>query len=165
MGQPIPDQSQKRGKAPHAFNDRNFLRQLKRFAFVGLLNTVVDLAVLNILIFATGRGHNGGFYFTIFKMISFVAAAANSYILNARWTFELKHERNPLEAVRFLASSGVGFIRPPSSGTFGHRSPPSQELVSAWLGTSSPTNGLSLSRRDRSLSRSFTDMMSQTIPS
>jgi len=110
MGQPIPDQSQKRGKAPHAFNDRNFLRQLKRFAFVGLLNTVVDLAVLNILIFATGRGHNGGFYFTIFKMISFVAAAANSYILNARWTFELKHERNPLEAVRFLASSGVGFI-------------------------------------------------------
>jgi putative flippase GtrA len=110
MGQPIPDQSQKRGKAPHALNDRNFLRQLKRFAFVGLLNTVVDLAVLNILIYATGRGHNGGFYFTIFKMISFVAAAANSYVLNARWTFELKHERNPLEVVRFLASSGVGFI-------------------------------------------------------
>ena len=110
MGQPIPDQGQNRGKAPHALNDRNYLRQLKRFAFVGLLNTVVDLAVLNILIFATGRGHNGGFYFTVFKMISFVAAAANSYVLNARWTFELKHERNPLEVVRFMASSGVGFI-------------------------------------------------------
>ncbi|HLH05781.1 MAG TPA: GtrA family protein [Terriglobales bacterium] len=86
------------------------IRQIKRFAVVGLLNTIVDLAVLNALIFATGRGHNGGFYFTIFKMISFIAAAANSYLLNAHWTFEAKHERNPLEVVRFLASSAVGFI-------------------------------------------------------
>lgn len=67
-------------------NDIGFVSQVVRFAIVGLMNTGVDLAVLNALIAISHRG-GSGFMYSIFKAISFLVAVVNSYFMNTRWTF------------------------------------------------------------------------------
>ena len=61
------------------------LRQIIKFVVVGISNTLVDLAVLNLLIFLTGIASGAGFSF--FKAVSFLFAVTNSYFWNRRWTF------------------------------------------------------------------------------
>lgn len=87
-------------------NDINYVSQVGRFAIVGLINTGVDLAVLNGLIEMTGRGRSGILY-SVFKAISFFVAMVNSYFMNSRWTFPqkiLQTARFP----RFLSVSVAG---------------------------------------------------------
>lgn len=61
-------------------------RQAVRFCVVGVVNTAVDIVVLNLLILIAGTGHTGPL-FTVFKTISFGAALLNSYWMNSKWTF------------------------------------------------------------------------------
>lgn len=85
-------------------------RQATRFCIVGFVNTVVDLAVLNILILVWPDGHSGPL-FTAFKTISFLVAVANSYVMNAKWTFGGSGGRNtPIQGAQFLAVSIIGSI-------------------------------------------------------
>jgi len=60
-----------------------------KFICVGLLNTAIDLAVLNALLFIFGSaihaGHIGIFPFL--KSISFLAAVTNSFFLNKYFVF------------------------------------------------------------------------------
>lgn len=79
--------------------------QFFEFFIVGVINTIVDLAVLNILIFTTGLGKEGGFSYSLFKGISAVAAILNSYYLNRAWVF--KGEGQGKEAVQFSAFLAV----------------------------------------------------------
>lgn len=65
---------------------RVFARQATRFCIVGIINTLVDIIVLNLLIAVTGTGHSGPL-FTAFKTISFLVALANSFYMNSKWTF------------------------------------------------------------------------------
>jgi putative flippase GtrA len=60
--------------------------EIRKFGVVGLINTAVDLTVLNSLIFLTHIGRNG-FWFSFFKGISFLVAVLNSYVINHSWTF------------------------------------------------------------------------------
>src|SRR3989344_2874250 len=62
------------------------VRQAVKFILVGILNTFVDLGVLNLLIFTTGIA--SGFGYSVFKGVSFTVAVVNSYILNKFWTFK-----------------------------------------------------------------------------
>ena len=64
------------------------LLQLAKFIVVGVLNTLVDLGVLNLLILVTDV--TLGPFYVIFKSISFIAAVSNSYVWNKYWTFESK---------------------------------------------------------------------------
>ncbi len=70
-------------------HDIDFVSRLVRFAIVGLVNTGVDLAVLNALIEISHRGRSG-FVYSLFKAISFLVAVVNSYFMNSRWTFPQK---------------------------------------------------------------------------
>lgn len=65
---------------------QGFARQATRFCIVGVINTVVDIVVLNGLIVFTGTGHTGPL-FTFYKTISFLAALLNSFYMNSKWTF------------------------------------------------------------------------------
>ena len=79
-----------------------------KFVLVGVLNSLVDLAVLNLLIFVSGI--SAGLGYSAFKGISFVVAVINSYFLNKFWTFQKKETAGVRkEFSQFLIVSVVGF--------------------------------------------------------
>lgn len=81
--------------------------QLAKFIVVGVLNTLVDLGVLNLLILITDVAL--GPLYVVFKSISFVAAVSNSYVWNKYWTFGSKNGETK-EIVQFFAVSVIGFL-------------------------------------------------------
>lgn len=86
------------------------IKQVLRFGIVGVTNTGVDLIVLNGLIFSTGLGQQG-IYYTIFKAISFLVAATNSYFLNKHWTFAGSDGGNATRQFQqFVAITIVGWL-------------------------------------------------------
>ena len=81
-------------------------RQIGRFAVVGILNTVLDFAVFNVLISISGIAE--GPLATTFKGVSFIIAVANSYYWNKYWTFNFK-EKVSKEFLQFFVVSIIGF--------------------------------------------------------
>ena len=88
---------------------RLLARQATRFCVVGLVNTVVDVLVLNLLIFLAGTGHTGPL-FTAFKTISFLVALLNSYYMNSRWTFAESNRNGVTQGAQFVGISVVGAV-------------------------------------------------------
>jgi putative flippase GtrA len=60
--------------------------QFLRFAVVGVLNTGIDFAILNILSYLTNITE--GARIIPLKGVAFLAANTNSYLINKRWTFK-----------------------------------------------------------------------------
>lgn len=84
------------------------IRQAIKFVLVGTSNTLVDLGVLNLLIFTSGI--TAGLGYSLFKGISFTVAVINSYFLNKFWTFKgLGSGKAPKEFTQFLIVSIIGF--------------------------------------------------------
>jgi putative flippase GtrA len=111
FGPPTPAPPQR------AFGNR-LIVEVRRFGVVGLINTAVDLAVLNALILLTHMGRNG-IWFSIFKAISFLVAVLNSYFINHSWTFARSGgERSVSQAGQFLAVSLVGAVINVSSASY-----------------------------------------------
>lgn len=82
--------------------------QFLKFAIVGVINTLVDFGVLNLLIISSG--HSSGIYYSVFKGLSFTAAVVNSYFWNRFWTFKDRQEKNPAAQFgKFILISVVGF--------------------------------------------------------
>lgn len=79
--------------------------QLGKFIVTGGLNTFLDFAVLNILMTLTAIV--SGWWFSLFKAISFSVAVINSYFWNKHWTFETE-KRKGAEFVEFLTVSLIG---------------------------------------------------------
>ncbi len=90
---------------------RVLARQATRFCIVGIVNTLIDIVVLNVLIFVTGTGHSGPL-FTAFKTISFGAALLNSFFMNSRWTFagESGERTTATQGAQFLLISIVASV-------------------------------------------------------
>src|SRR5437868_14495448 len=84
------DSRLRQSAVPHtSTTDNCTLLEFKRFVIVGIVNTAVDLGVLNALILLSGTGHSG-FSYSVLKTISFTVALANSYYLNRTWTFKAR---------------------------------------------------------------------------
>ena len=81
--------------------------QFIKFAIVGGLNAMIDLGILNSLIYATGIA--SGFYYSVFKSLSFLAAVANSYLWNKYWTFHVEGVPRTVEFTKFVLVNLVGF--------------------------------------------------------
>jgi putative flippase GtrA len=100
-----------------AHRSRVFI-EARRFVIVGFVNTAVDLAVLNSLIFLTHKGRNG-LWFSLYKSISFLVAVANSYFINHSWTFDGRAGRKSLtQAGQFLVVSLFGALINVSSASY-----------------------------------------------
>lgn len=84
------------------------IKQAVKFVLVGGLNTLIDLGVLNLLIFITGIASGAGY--SVFKGISFIVAVINSYFLNKLWTFKSNGVVNKSrEFSQFFVVSLIGF--------------------------------------------------------
>ena len=62
------------------------VRYLAKFLIIGFLNTGIDFAIFNFLIFRTGI--EVGREIALFKAVSFVIAVINSFFWNKYWSFE-----------------------------------------------------------------------------
>lgn len=83
--------------------------QASKFVLVGILNTLIDLGVLNLLILATGIA--SGLGYSAFKGISFAVAVINSYFWNKFWTFKSAGTgKAGKEFLQFLVVSTVAFF-------------------------------------------------------
>jgi putative flippase GtrA len=83
--------------------------QIAKFGLVGALNTFIDFGVLNGLIFLTSIAT--GIQYSLFKAVSFLFAAVNSYFWNKHWTFEKKGEVFASgEFIKFMAVTFIGFV-------------------------------------------------------
>ena len=72
--------------------------QLRRFFFVGLVNTALDFAIFAMFYFVFGTGA------IVANAVGYAVAVANSYCLNKYWTFSESRDRNPTVAIWLLAS-------------------------------------------------------------
>lgn len=84
------------------------LFEAAKFALVGVLNTMVDLGMLNVLIFVSGIA--GGALFSLFKAISFLVSVTNSYVWNKFWTFKSGKGSRPVEFAKFVTIAAGGFV-------------------------------------------------------
>jgi len=92
------------------------LWQIAKFLVTGVLNTLVDLGVLNFLIYITNIA--AGLWYGVFKGTSFLIAVVNSFFWNKYWTFE---DRQPLagsQFVKFLAVSAAVLLLNVGTATF-----------------------------------------------
>ncbi len=89
--------------------NKSFL-QIGKFALVGGVNFLLDLGVLNLLIFLTSIA-SGPFY-SVFKGISFIIAVINSYLLNKFWTFSDQKQNKKVgkEFLSFIVVSLIGLF-------------------------------------------------------
>ncbi len=83
--------------------------QIAKFGLVGISNTIVDFAVLNLLIWTT-KIYSGN-WLILFNIASFTMAVVNSYFWNKYWTFQSKDKKEAAsEFSKFLFISVIGAI-------------------------------------------------------
>ena len=87
---------------------RTRLREVTLFAAVGVTNTAVDFAVLNILVLLTHHDH--GLWLLPIDAVSFLIGLINSYVLNGRFTFRSTELRNFQKFLSFAALNVVGLV-------------------------------------------------------
>ncbi|MDP2641210.1 MAG: GtrA family protein [Candidatus Yanofskybacteria bacterium] len=80
--------------------------QFTKFGTVGVLNTLIDFGILNLLIWITGI--TGGLAIVPLNALSFFAATTNSYFWNKFWVFSKKTAPRPKEFLQFVIISTVG---------------------------------------------------------
>lgn len=80
------------------------LHRVAQFGAVGIINTVIDIVVFNLL-------NALGVPPTLGSGISFLAANINGYIMNRQWTFgDKKSDKVAAQYSQYLLAGVVGFI-------------------------------------------------------
>lgn len=86
---------------------RRLVRQFSKFILVGGVNTGIDFAVFNALMYFTGIVSGSGL--AILNLLSFSVAVVNSYFMNKYWTFQdVTRDREETKFAQFIAVSLVG---------------------------------------------------------
>lgn len=87
---------------------RGYRMKILRFGMVGLVNTLVDYAILNLSVWTFGVVSPGGV--VVCNLFSFLGANVNSYVMNKKWTFEDRSRWSKKEYTLFLLCSlgGLG---------------------------------------------------------
>jgi len=83
-------------------------KQFGRFLIVGIINTLVDWGILNILLIAT-RDQTLPLY-ALFKSVSFACAVICSYILNKRFVFRSREKSSSKQILAFVCVSLASWI-------------------------------------------------------
>ncbi len=78
-----------------------FSRELIKFAFVGLVNTIIHMSILFALV------NYFEIYYIFSSFLAFLAAVTNSFVFNTIWTFKenIKHKTGSRYAKFFTVSS------------------------------------------------------------
>lgn len=84
------------------------LWQIIRFGIVGVLNTLIDFAVLNVLLwrFPTHQAT----LLLMYNSLAYTSGALNSFLLNKYWTFRFNRRISGGEMLRFVIVTAAGFF-------------------------------------------------------
>ena len=83
--------------------------QAAKSFLVGILNTFIDLGVLNLLMGISGI--TSGWLYSVFVSFSFACSTVNSYFWNKFWAFEKKETKvGAKEFVQFCLVAGGGLL-------------------------------------------------------
>ena len=82
------------------------LWQMMRFGIVGIVNTLIDVLILNILLWSFPT-HNANLLLG-YNSIAYTFGAINSFALNKYWTFQHKRKPQRRELGRFVVINIVG---------------------------------------------------------
>lgn len=82
--------------------------QIARFSAVGMLNTALDIATLNLLLWRFPTHQTS--LLLLWNSIACLIAALNSYVCNKYWTFRVKQTITTGELARFALVSAGGFV-------------------------------------------------------
>jgi putative flippase GtrA len=86
---------------------KKLMKQFSKFFIIGIINTIVDVGILNAETLITGAKQ--GYPYAIQKGISFLVAVTLSYFMNKYWTFQDKvRENEGRKFSQFLFVSIVG---------------------------------------------------------
>jgi putative flippase GtrA len=86
--------------------NKNFLKLIS-FSIIGIINTFIDIAILNLLIYVFNIENH--IYFLICKGVSFLFAVTNSYFMNNYFTFSQKKVEKK-DFINFLILSIFGLL-------------------------------------------------------
>jgi len=98
---PIPSQPlfNEQDALSHRFRDRfRLLRQVLRFGLVGGLNTMIDVLILNGLLWLFPT--TSSLMLLAYNTLAYSLGAVNSFLLNKYWTFRYKKRTTRREVVR-----------------------------------------------------------------
>lgn len=85
--------------------DATFLK----FCVVGTLNTLIDVGVLQLLLWATGIDPKTSPLLFVFVCLAFGLAVVNGFVLNKLWTFRLRTRRNTTrQFIKFIITNLLG---------------------------------------------------------
>ena len=87
---------------------KRLIKQFSKFFIVGIINTGIDFAILNMEMAFSGI--SSGSPLILFNIISFSIAVINSYYLNKYWTFEDKKADGAKATVKMTQFIGVSLI-------------------------------------------------------
>ena len=81
---------------------RSTFRQFLRYCLVGGANTIIDLSILNIILwrFPTGNVQT----LALYNAVAYTGGALSSFFLNKYWTFRHRQKIAAREVVRFAIS-------------------------------------------------------------
>jgi len=82
------------------------LNYFSKFIIAGILNTLLDWGILNTLLVLTGKQEV--IFYSLFKIISFLFAALNSFLLNKYWVFKAQDEK--FQILKFSVITVLGII-------------------------------------------------------
>src|SRR3990172_2879977 len=91
-------------KAPSKKEDGKLFGQISKFAVVGVLNTVIDLGIVNVMVLVFKLNP------VMSNVVGVSAAITNSYILNKKWTFQDKGKNVAGQFGIFVLLSIIGLI-------------------------------------------------------
>src|SRR5207248_2534881 len=86
----------------------DILVQFLRFCVVGGLNTFIDIAAFNLLlwIFPTTHLHRQ----IIYNSLAYLFGALNSFFWNKLWTFDNRSKVTRSQVMRFVFVTGIGIL-------------------------------------------------------
>lgn len=85
----------------------NIFWQFAKYGLVGILNTLLDFGILNLLSYLT-KIYQGG-WLILFNFFAFFIANINSYFWNKYWTFSKEDKGKTQEFTKFFVVSLIGY--------------------------------------------------------
>lgn len=90
------------------FENVLWIFQFSKFALTGVMNTILDMGLLNFLSYWTGI--YSGWMIVVLNSVSFVVAVTNSYFWNKHWTFARTDSAKATEYLEFIGVAFVGLL-------------------------------------------------------